>query len=93
MVYSEDVKKFFRRECEYVGSSEISISGFSRLVIAGHRGVILLSGDEVVVRLRGGRIRVTGRDLRLDKASPSEIFLEGRIFSVEFPSDSAGEGR
>ena len=85
MAFSEDAKRVFKGKGELIGSSEVSVYGLSRVVVAGHKGLRSVGPEEIVVRLREGNLRVTGDGLRVDKASPSEIFLEGRISALVFP--------
>ena len=89
MVFSEDVKSVFERSGEEISGSEILLCGRSRAVISGHRGLAFLSPDAVTVRLRKGRVTLVGKDLRVMKASPAEIYVYGKINALEYPSEEA----
>ena len=88
MAYSEDVGKVFHRKREALGRSEILLYDRRLVVISGHKGLISLSGGEIVIRLPAGRLVVTGDGLFARKASPSEIYVEGRIDAVTFPGEA-----
>lgn len=92
MIYSDDINRVFHREEGLSHPSEINLYGRSLAVIAGHKGLALVTPEEVVVRLGKGRVRFSGTGLKVEKASPFEIFLRGEISSVEFPPDAAGGG-
>ena len=84
MVYGEDVKRIFRERGEKLVGCEISLFGSSALVISGHRGLSAISPEEIIVRRKGGNVRISGRDLRLEKASPSELYVAGEICAVVY---------
>ena len=83
MVYSEDVKRIFRERGEELVGCEVSLLGNTALVISGHRGLCSLSPEEIVVRRKRYTLRVTGSDLRLEKASPAELYVSGVIRAIE----------
>lgn len=84
MVYSEDVREIFRRGMDDLGGREILLLP-AGAVVSGHKGLASLSSQEIGVRLREGIALFSGEGLRLEKASPSEIFISGRIRSVILP--------
>lgn len=87
MIYAEDVKKIFKQKTELFGGAEISVFDSEALVVSGHKGLLSLSSEEVVVRLKTGCLRVLGGGLSVLKASPSEIYLSGAIRALEFPEE------
>ena len=87
MAFSEDVKRVFHREEGHGNGSEICLLDRSLVVISGHKGLLSLSDAEIVVRLKTGRVSVTGERLSARRASPSEIYVEGRIDSLSFPRE------
>ena len=93
MVFFEDADQVFSATKEWAGGWEISLLGGERTVISGHKGLSSFSSQEVIVRLKRGRAVIRGEELRIAKASPSEIFLYGKILSIEFPSASVEEVR
>ena len=92
MAYSEDRRKIFREEGELVGRSEIALFGRSQAVISGHTGVSSLDEGEIVVRLATGTVRLLGTGLNVQRVSPSEIYVEGRISRVEYPPEEERGG-
>ena len=87
MAFSEDVKKVFHRTDGQVGGSEICLSDRSFVVISGHKGLLSLSDGEIVIRLKNGRVSIVGEGLSARRASPTEIYVEGRIDSISFPNE------
>ena len=69
------------------GGAEICLRGKRFLVVAGHKGLLSLSQTEVVIRLVKGRVIVLGEGLKVQKMSPSEIYLEGKISSLTLPEE------
>ena len=84
MAYPEDIKRIFGEKAEKFGGCEISLLGTSALVVSGHKGLAFLSPVEIVVRRKKGTVRIVGCDLRLDKASPLELYISGVIRAVEY---------
>ena len=84
MAFSEDVKKLFHRE-EGRRGSEVCLIDRSLVVISGHKGLLSLSPEEIAVRLPSERLLITGEDLSARRASPTEIYVTGRIRSLSFP--------
>ena len=90
MAYSEDIKSVFKEDG--LSPVEVSLYGSRALVISGHKGLSSISEEEIVVRRKRGSIRVCGSDLKVEKASPDELFLSGEIRVVEFlPPRSEGK--
>ena len=87
MAFPEDVKRVFHREEGRSGASEICLIDSSLVVISGHKGLLSLSEGEIVVRLKAGRIAVTGQGLAARRVSPTEIYLEGRVDTLSFLSE------
>jgi len=85
MVYVEDIKRIFGEKAEKIGACEVALFGTSALVVSGHKGISAVSPTEIVVRLKQGLVRVIGDALRLVKASPSELYVSGKIRAVEYP--------
>ena len=83
MVYSEDLSRIFGGVGESLAIGEITLFGTSALVVSGHKGLSSLSSAEIVVRRKGGNLRITGESLRLVKAGPAEIYIAGEIRAVE----------
>ena len=82
MAYLEDIKRIFGSE--RAGECEVLLSGRSVLVISGHKGLSSLSDEEIVVRTKKASLRISGADLRLVQASPAEVYIAGKIRSVEY---------
>lgn len=85
MAFFEDITRVFGSLGGLDVRSEISLIGRSCAVISGHKGLCSITSDEVVVRLGKGQVRIAGSDLKVQKASSSEIFVFGGISSVSFP--------
>ena len=80
MAFCEDVKRIFGEDFGY----EVSLFGFSGAVVSGHKGLSSISAEEVVVRLKKGGVRIAGECLCVKKASPTEVYVTGRVRAVEF---------
>ena len=91
MVFGEDLQRVFGRAKQSFGATEVSVFGIAALVVSGHKGLVSISEEEIVVRLKEGVLKVTGCSLSVKKASPNEIFIIGRIGAVEYPAPLEGE--
>lgn len=47
-----------------------------------HRGLAVLTETEIALRWQGGRVLVTGRELRLLEIGPEEAVIGGKIAAV-----------
>lgn len=68
---------------EFAPPYEISMLGDALFVLAGHKGLYAISDSEIVARVKGGKLRVFGRGLKVDAVSKEEIYVKGEISGVE----------
>ena len=61
----------------------MELLGQNRLLIENHLGVIFYSVKEIEVKLNGGRVIVSGEDLRLIEMSRVKLVICGRIDSLQ----------
>lgn len=66
-----------------VGVPQVELYGNRQLYMAGHRGVISYSTEEVAVSGGSMTVRITGKDLQLAAMTEGELRLTGRIDRVE----------
>lgn len=61
----------------------ITVSGGSRVLIEGHRGLLEYSGDRIAAAGAGCRILIKGEGLGLEAMSGRELVITGRLWAVE----------
>jgi sporulation protein YqfC len=66
-----------------MGVPQVELYGNRQLYMAGHRGVISYSTEEVAVSGGSMTVRITGRDLQLAAMTEGELRLTGHIDRVE----------
>ena len=91
MAYSEDIKRIFQKGDGLFSGSEITFFTGGATVVSGHKGICSLSSEQVVVRVKNGLLKVVGQGLTLQKASPLEAYISGRITAVVLETSYAGE--
>lgn len=64
------------------GYRYVNFAGKS-LYVAGYKKIIVLSKDEVVLKLPKGRMKVVGQDMVIKDLNLSQLILVGKIISVE----------
>lgn len=66
-----------------VGVPQVELYGDRQLYMAGHRGVIAYSTEEVAVSGGSHTVRIKGENLQLAAMTDSELRLTGHIEQVE----------
>lgn len=66
-----------------VGVPQVELYGDRQLYMAGHRGVIAYSTEEVAVSGGSLTVRIKGENLQLAAMTDSELRLTGHIEQVE----------
>ena len=66
-----------------VGVPQVELYGSRQLYMAGHRGVISYSTEEVTVSGGSMIVRIIGKDLQLAAMTDGELRLTGHIDRVE----------
>lgn len=56
--------------------------GGAALYVQGHRGIISYGTEKVVLRLKAGRLEITGENLTIKQLTGDDIALTGKIISV-----------
>lgn len=62
----------------------ITILGQLHVYIENHKGLIVYSESELILKTHTGFIRISGSDFVLKMMLPQEILLEGKIIDVTF---------
>lgn len=65
------------------GLPKLELTGFTRLLVERHRGVLEYSGEAVTVALEDGRIRVTGEGLSITLMNRGCLELTGAMRGIE----------
>ena len=68
---------------ETAGVPQVELYGSRQLYMAGHRGVISYSTEEVAVSGGSMTVRIIGKDLQLAAMTDGELRLTGHIDRVE----------
>ena len=66
-----------------VGVPQVELYGSRQLYMAGHRGVISYSTEEVTVSGGSMTVRIIGKDLQLTAMTDGELRMTGHIDRVE----------
>ena len=64
------------------GLPKLELTGFSRLSIEGHRGIVEYSPEAVSVRVTAGTIRIEGSGLSIARMNHDFLVLAGKIETV-----------
>lgn len=60
----------------------VEIYGQRRVLIENHQGIIAYGCNEILIKVRYGRICVSGECLKLVNMSRERLVITGRIFAV-----------
>ena len=69
------------------GLPKVELTGFSRLSVEGHRGIVEYSPEAVAVRVKTGTVRVEGSELSIALMNHDFLVLAGRISAVHLTED------
>lgn len=51
-------------------------------VVEGHKGILFFGEEKIVLRLKAGRVQLTGHDLSIASSQQGEIIIKGKITDV-----------
>ncbi|MDD2445258.1 MAG: YabP/YqfC family sporulation protein [Clostridia bacterium] len=80
--FSELVKELNLSENIFKSYNLVNISG-NLLYIEGHMGVVLISSEKIIFKVKNGTIEVKGKDLLLRTLSQNTMAIQGKIYKVE----------
>ena len=69
------------------GLTKLELTGFSRLSVEGHRGIVEYSPEAVAVRVKAGTVRVEGSNLSIALMNHDFLVLAGKITAVNLAED------
>ncbi|MBO7156716.1 MAG: YabP/YqfC family sporulation protein [Clostridia bacterium] len=62
---------------------KVTFVGGEALLVEGHKGVLMYGLDEVVLRIKGGRLIIQGNTLVIEEINGEEVFIKGKISHIE----------
>lgn len=62
---------------------KVTIKADKQLLIEGHKGVSSYTLQEVIIRVKGGKLKISGDELNIAEINEEELFLEGKFNSLE----------
>lgn len=82
--FFEDISKLVGLdEKEYVGGYKIINFDGRAVYIEGYRSLMSISKEEVVLKLKKGRLKVIGKDIVIKDLNEGVLVVYGKITSVE----------
>ena len=60
----------------------INISG-NFLYVEGHLGLIIISSEKIIFKVKSGKIEVKGKGLFLKTLSQNTLAIQGKIYKIE----------
>lgn len=71
------------------GQAHLEMTGFSKLSVEHHRGVLEYTDEAVTVALRDGKVRITGQNLSISLMNHEFVVVDGVLRNVALePGDS-----
>lgn len=64
------------------GQPRLELTGFSKLSVEHHRGVLEYTDEAVTVALQTGRVRVTGQHLSISLMNHEYVVVDGDLRNV-----------
>ena len=66
------------------GLPRLTLTGDRELLVEQHRGLTRYSAGEITIALQHGRVRLTGKNLRLVAMDKEAILIAGEIRCLEY---------
>ena len=66
------------------GLPRLTLTGDRQLLVEQHRGLTRYSAGEIVIALQKGRVRLTGKNLRLVAMDKEAVLIAGEIRCLEY---------
>lgn len=60
----------------------VNISG-NLLYVEGHLGLIIISPDTIIFKVKSGKIEIKGKGLFLKTLSQNTLVIQGKIYKIE----------
>lgn len=64
--------------------ARVTILGKTELSVENHGGIIEYSGELLRLRINGGELRISGRELMLTLIAVEEVRVKGHITAVQY---------
>lgn len=68
------------------GQAHLEMTGFSKLSVEHHRGVLEYTDEAVTVALRDGKVRITGQNLSISLMNHEFVVVDGTLRNVALES-------
>ena len=62
---------------------KVTFTGGKEVVVEGHKGIASYSPEEVVVRIKGGKLSIKGENIVIKEVNTEELFLDGKFNGIE----------
>ncbi len=83
MNWREDIAERFEMPGEALGTTKVTMSGKSRVLIESHKGIVSYGNERVELECEHMNIRVLGTELNLAAMDKGAVLIRGRITAVE----------
>lgn len=84
MTFIDDINKFFVDEFDIAVADYKYVNVAGRyLYLEGHFGILMLSDDEIVFKLKKKAIHINGSDLKIKSFENSVAVVSGKIINVK----------
>lgn len=64
--------------------SRVTLLGRERLVIENHRGLLVYTGEQILLQTPEGRLLITGTNLNIGAIAPDQVSVDGAIGRLEY---------
>lgn len=81
--FFDEIKKSSPLDSQILNDYQIINISSRLLYVEGHQGLVVLSKEEVVFRVKGGRLSVEGEGLILNELTDKTLTIAGKIKRVE----------
>lgn len=81
--FNEIILKIGLKPEDSIGGWKLTLLDGKGALIEGHKGVQSYNSEEVVAKIKGDLLQVTGENLKVAEINDLELFIKGKIYKIE----------
>jgi sporulation protein YqfC len=80
--YSLTARKLKIDEIEFIDQPSITLYPSKGAHVEGHKGILSYRDGEIIFKISGGKITMSGEDIKFEEITPTDVYVTGNILSV-----------
>ncbi len=81
--FNEIILKIGLKPEDSIGGWKLTLLDGKGALLEGHKGVQSYNNEEIIAKIKGDLLQITGADLKVAEINDLELFIKGKIYKVE----------